>query len=201
MPRAMAFLSAKKLVGATGDMTLGTPAERYKALSSLSLSISSSEVGRPIALKEELRLRRGSQADIQTDRGLKTQTDGCKPSYAGFSRMRAERLTQSDSPSNHSLIKDLKVAVEALRKELDVGHAARKKLYDEVVSLRRECQKASSTEALSWINSITEANQRKVRENDLQLVSQILLAAMDKTFGKQSWWLIAKEASRTPLHG
>ena len=36
MPRAMAFQQAKKLVGATGNKTLGTPAERDQALSSLS---------------------------------------------------------------------------------------------------------------------------------------------------------------------
>ena len=81
MPWAVAFQQAKKLVGATGNKTLGTPAERDQALSSLSLS--SLEVGRPIGLKEELRLRRGSQADPQTGRGPKTQVDGCEPNYSG----------------------------------------------------------------------------------------------------------------------
>ena len=37
MPRAMAFQQAKKLVGATGNKTLVTPAERDQAVSSLSL--------------------------------------------------------------------------------------------------------------------------------------------------------------------
>ena len=34
-PRVIAFQQAKKLVGATGDKTLGTPAERDQALSCL----------------------------------------------------------------------------------------------------------------------------------------------------------------------
>ena len=57
--------------------------------------------------------------------------------------------------------------------------AARKKLHDE------EHQEARSNGAPTWINGIIEANQGKVKENVLQLVSQILLAAMGKT-GKQS---------------
>ena len=133
MPRAMAFQQAKKLVGAIGNKTLGTPAERDQALSSVSfslspaerdqalsslspaerdqalsslssregpssvlslssregpscvLSLSSLQVGRPIGLKEELRLRRGSQTDHQTGRRSKAQSDGCKANYSGYS--------------------------------------------------------------------------------------------------------------------
>ena len=64
--------------------------------------------------------------------------------------------------------------------------AARKKLHDDVVRLRRERQEARSVEAPTWINGIVEACHGKVEESVLQFVSQILLAAMDKTPGKQS---------------
>ena len=99
---------------------------------------------------------------------------------------RDEGPAQSDNPNNLSLIKDLKETVEALRKELEVERAARKKLHDDMVRLRRERQEARSTEAPTWINGFVEACHGKVEESVLQLVSQILLAAMDKTPGKQS---------------
>ena len=186
MPWAMAFQQAKKLVGATGDKTLGTPAGRDQTLSSLSLS--SLEVGRPIGLKEELRLRRGSQADPQTGRGPKPKRTAVRPTIpdiVGPSK-RDEGPTQSDNPNNLSLIKDLKETVEALKKELEVERAARKKLHDDMVRLRRERQEGRSIEAPTWINGIVEACHGKVEESVLQFVSQILLAAMDKTPGKQS---------------
>ena len=65
-------------------------------------------------------------------------------------------------------------------------HAARKKLHDDMVRLRRERQEATSIEAPTWINGIVKACHGKVEERVLQLVSQILLAAMNKTPGKQS---------------
>ena len=64
--------------------------------------------------------------------------------------------------------------------------AAHKKLHDDMVCLRRERQEARSIEAPTWINGIVEACHGKAKESVLQLVSQILLAAMDKTPGKQS---------------
>ena len=63
---------------------------------------------------------------------------------------------------------------------------ARKKLHDDTVRLRRERQEARSFEAPTWINGIVEACHRKMEESVLQLVSQILLAAMDKAPGEQS---------------
>ena len=48
--------------------------------------------------------------------------------------------------NNLSIIKDLNETVEALRKELDVERAARKKLHDDMVRLRRERQDAKSIE-------------------------------------------------------
>ena len=51
------------------------------------------------------------------------------PNIVGPSK-RDEGPTQSDNPNNLSLIKDLKEIVEALKKELEVEHAARKKLHD-----------------------------------------------------------------------
>ena len=83
MPRAMAFQQAKKLVGAAGNKTLGAPAERDQALSSLSLS--HLKVGRRTGLKEEFHLRRGSQADPQTGREPKTQADSCEPNHSSYS--------------------------------------------------------------------------------------------------------------------
>ena len=99
---------------------------------------------------------------------------------------REKRPARSKNPSEHSLIRDLKETVEALRKELEVERAARKKLLDDLSRLRRERQDAKSTEMPSWINGIIKASQGKVEDSVLQLVSQILLAAMDKTPGKQS---------------
>ena len=97
-----------------------------------------------------------------------------------------EGPAHSDNPNNLSLIKILRETVEALKKELEVERAARKKLHDDMVRLGRERQEARSIEALTWINDIVEACHGKVEESVLQLVSQILLAAMDKTPGKQS---------------
>ena len=82
MPRAMAFQQAKKLVGATGNKTLVHQQRRTKLCP---LSLSSLEVRRPIGLKEELRIRRGSQANPQIGRGSKTQADGCEANYSGYS--------------------------------------------------------------------------------------------------------------------
>ena len=105
------------------------------------------------------------------------------PDIVGPSK-RDEGPTQSDNPNNLSLIKDLKETVEALRKEVE--RAARKKLHDDMVRLRRERQEARSIEAPTWINGIAEACRGKVEESVLHFVSQILLAAMDKTPGRQS---------------
>ena len=67
--------------------------------------------------------------------------------------------------------------------------AARKKLLDEAISLRRVHQEKRAETGVpspSWLQVVVEASQGKVDEGVLQLVSQILLAAMDKTPGNQS---------------
>ena len=112
--------------------------------------------------------------------------DGCEPNYIVGPAKRDEGPTQPDNPNNLSLIKDLKETIEALRKELEVERAARKKLHNDMVRLRREFNKARSIEAPTWINGIIEACHGKVEESVLQLVSQILLAALDETPGRQS---------------
>ena len=116
---------------------------------------------------------------------MRTAVKPAIPDIVGPSK-RDKGPTQSDNPNKLSLIKDLKETVEALRKELEVECAARKKLHDDMVRLRRERQEAGSIEAPTWINGIVEGYHGKVEESVLQLVSQILLAAMDKTPGKQS---------------
>ena len=185
MPRAMAFQQAKKLVGATGNKTLVTPAERDQAVSSLSP-----------AWRSDVPLdSRRSYASVVAPRPTPKPAEGPKPNRTAVKPTipdivgppkRDEGPAQSDNPSNLSLIKDLKETVEALRKELEVERAARKKLHDDMVRLRRERQEARSTEAPTWINGFVEACHGKVEESVLQLVSQVLLAAMDKTHGKQS---------------
>ena len=92
------------------------------------------------------------------------------PDIVGPSK-RDEGPTQSDNPNKLSLIKDLKETVEALRKELEVERAARKKLNDDIVRLRRERQEARSIEAPTWINGIVKACHGKVEKSVLQLVS------------------------------
>ena len=185
MPRAMAFQQAKKLVGATGNKTLVTPAERDQAVSSLSP-----------AWRSDVPLdSRRSYASVVAPRPTPKPAEGPKPNRTAVKPTipdivgppkRDEGPAQSDNPNNLSLIKDLKETVEALRKELEVERAARKKLHDDMVRLRRERQEARSTEAPTWINGFVEACHGKVEESVLQLVSQILLAAMDKTPGEQS---------------
>ena len=182
MPRAMAFQQAKKLMGATGNKTLVTPAERDQAVSSLSP-----------AWRSDVPLdSRRSYASVVAPRPTLKPAEGPKPNRTAVKptipdivgpHKRNEGPAQSD---NLSLIKDLKETVEALRKELEVERAARKKLHDDMVRLRRERQEARSTETPTWINGFVEACHGKVEESVLQLVSQILLAAMDKTPGKQS---------------
>ena len=181
MPRAMAF----QLVGATGNKTLVTPAERDQAVSSLSP-----------AWRSDVPLdSRRSYAFVVAPRPTPKPAEGPKPNRTAVKPTipdivgppkRDEGPAQSDNPNNLSLIKDLKETVEALRKELEVERTARKKLHDDMVPLRRERQEARSTEAPTWINGFVEACHGKVEESVLQLVSQILLAAMDKTPGKQS---------------
>ena len=185
MPRAMAFQQAKKLVGATGNKTLVTPAERDQAVSSLS----------PAWRWDAPLDSRRSYASVVAPRPTPKPAEGPKPNRTAVKPTipdivgppkRDEGPAQSDNPNNLSLIKDLKETVEALRKELEVERAARKKLHDDMVRLRRERQEARSTAAPTWINGFVEACHGKVEESVLQLVSQILLAAMDKTPGKQS---------------
>ena len=185
MPRAMAFQQAKKLVGATGNKTLVTPAERDQAVSSLS----------PAWRSDSPLDSRRSYASVVAPRPTPKPAEGPKPKRTAVKPTipdivgppkRDEGPSQSDNPNNLSLIKDLKETVEALRKELEVERAARKKLHDDMVRLRREHQEARSIEAPTWINGFVEACHGKVEESVLQLVSQILLAAMDKTPGKQS---------------
>ena len=177
MLRAMAFQQARKLVGVTGNKTLGTPAERDQALSSLSLS--SLEVGRPVGLNASVVAPRPTPKPAEDPKPKRTAVKPTIPDIVGPSK-RDEGPTQSDNPNNLSLIKDFKDTVEALRKELEVERAARKKLHDDMVR-----QEARSIGALTWINCIVEACHGMVEESVLQLVSQILLAAMDKTPGKQ----------------
>ena len=156
MPRAMAFQQAKKQVGATGNKTLGTPAERDQALSSLS----------PTWRSDSPLDSRRSYASVVVPRPTPKQAEDPKPKrmavkptipdIVGPSK-RDEGRTQSDNPNNLSLIKDLKETIEALRKKLEVERAARKKLHDGMVRLRRERQEARSIEAPTWINGIVEA--------------------------------------------
>ena len=82
MPRAMAFQQEKNLVGATGDKTLGTPAERDQALSSLS----------PAWRSDAPLDSRRSYASVVAPRPTpklaevpKTQADGFEPNYSGYS--------------------------------------------------------------------------------------------------------------------
>ena len=66
---------------------------------------------------------------------------------------------------------------------------ARKKLLDEVISLRRihqEKRVETGVPSPSWLQGVIEASQGKVDEGYLQLVSQNFLAAMDKTNWNQS---------------
>ena len=158
MPGAMAFQQAKKLVGATGDKTLGTPAERDQALSSLSLS--------PAWGSDAPLDSRRSYASVVAPRPTPKPAEGPKPKRTAVNptipdivgpSKPDEGPTQSDNPNNLSLIKDLKETVEALRKELEVECTARKELHDDMVRLRRERQEARSTEAPAWINGIIEA--------------------------------------------
>ena len=185
MPRAMAFQQAKKLVGATGNKTLVTPAERDQAVSSLSPAWRSDV---PLDSRRSYASAVAPRPTPKPAEGPKPNRTAVKPTIPGIvgPPKRDEGPAQSDNPNNLSLIKDLKETVEALRKELEVERAARKKLHDDMVRLRRERQEARSTEAPTWINGFVEACHGKVEESVLQLVSQILLAAMDKTPGKQS---------------
>ena len=187
MPRAMVFQQAKKLVGATGNKTLVTPAERDQAVSSLSP-----------AWRSDVPLdSRRSYASVVAPRLTPKPAEGPKPNRTAVKptipdivgppkRTTPATSQPENNHSNLSLIKDLKETVEALRKELEVERTARKKLHDDMVHLRRERQEARSTEAPTWINGFVEACHGKVEESVLQLVSQIHLAAMDKTPGKQS---------------
>ena len=143
MPRAMAVQQAKKLVGASGDKTLGTPAERDQALSSLF----------PAWRSDAPLDSRRSYASFVAPRPTPKPAEDPKPKWTAVKptiqdivgpSKRDEGPTQSDNPNNLSLIKDLKETVEALRKELKVERAARKKLNDDMVRLRLERQEARS---------------------------------------------------------
>ena len=122
-------------MGAKGNKTLGTPAERDQALSSLS------PAWRPDVPLDS----RKSYASIVAPRPTPKPAEDPKPKRMAVKPpipdivgppKGDEGPTQSDNPNNLSLIKDLKETVEALRKELEVERAARKKLHDDMVRLR-----------------------------------------------------------------
>ena len=178
MPRAMAFQQAKNLVGVTGNKKLGTPAKRDQALSSLSPAWRSDAPWDSRRSCVSVMAPRPTPKPAEDPKPKRTAVKPTIPDIVGPSE-RDEGQTQSDNSNNFCLIKDFKETMEALRKELEVERAVRKKLHDDMVRLR-------SIEAPTWINGIVEACHGKVEESVLQLVSQILLAAMDKTPGKQS---------------
>ena len=89
-------------------------------------------------------------------------------------RERLQRDEQAKKKETLGLFSALKETVETLRKELEVDHTARKKLLDEVISLKRIHQKRrveTGVPSPSWMHGIIEASQGKVDEGVLQLVS------------------------------
>ena len=139
MPRAMAFQQAKKLVEATGNKTLGTPAERNQALSSLSPAWRSDS---PLGTRRSYASVVAPGPTPKPAEGPKPNRTAVKPTIPDIvgPPKRDEGPAQSDNPNNLSLIKDLKESVETPRKELEVERAAHKKLHDDMVRLRRERQ-------------------------------------------------------------
>ena len=104
-------------------------------------------------------------------------------------RERPQGQEQAEKSETLGLINALKETVDTLRKELEMERAARKKLLNEVISLRcihQEKRVDTGIPSPSWLHGVVETSQGKVDEGVLQLVSQILLAAMDKTPGNQS---------------
>ena len=124
-----------------------------------------------------------------TPKPRRKRTEEGRPKPTPRPRERTQRQEQVEKSETFNLVSTLKETVDTLRKELEEEHAARKQLLNEVVSLRRIHQdKRAETGVLSpsWLQGVLEASQGKVDEGVLQLVSQILLAAMDKTSGNQS---------------
>ena len=107
MPRAMAFQQAKKLVGATGNKTLGTPAERDQALSSLSPAWRSDALLDSRRSYASIVAPRPTPKPIEDPKPKRTTVKPTIPDIVGAPK-RDEGPTQSDSPNNLSLMKDLR---------------------------------------------------------------------------------------------
>ena len=183
MPMALALQQAKKLVSAEGQKTQGPPAEREQPLPSLS----------PAWRSDTPLVSRRSYASVVAPRPKpkprRKRSEEGRPKPTPQPRERTQRQEEVEKSETLDLISTLKETVDTLRKELEEERAARKQLLDEVISLRRIRQDKRAETGVpspSWLQGVLEAGQGKVDEGVLQLVSQILLAAMDKTSGNQS---------------
>ena len=208
MPRALAFQQDKKLVSAEGEKTQGPPAEKEQPLPSLSPALRSDtpldsrrsyvsvEAPRPTpkprrkgpekgSSKPTPRPREGPEegSSKPTPRPREGPEEG-RPKPTLRPRQRSQRHEQAEKSETLGLINALKNTVETLPKELEMERAALKKLLDEVITKRKERKRVSAHPPGK--QGVVEASQGNVDEGVLQLVSQILLAAMDKTLGNQS---------------
>ena len=183
MPMALALQQAKKLVSVEGQKTQGPPAEREQPLPSLSPAWRSDT---PL---DSRRSYASVVAPRPTPKPRRKRSEEGRPKPTPQPRERTQRQEEIEKSGTLDLISTLKETVDTLRKELEEERAARKQLLDEVVSLSRNHQeKRAETGVLSpsWLQGALEDNQGKVDEGVLQLVSQILLAVIDKTSGNQS---------------
>ena len=183
MPMALALQQAKKLVSVEGQKTQGPPAEREQPLPSLSPAWRSDT---PL---DSRRSYASVVAPRPTPKPRRKRSEEGRPKPTPQLRERTQRQEEIEKSGTLDLISTLKETVDTLRKELEEERAARKQLLDEVVSLSRNHQeKRAETGVLSpsWLQGALEDNQGKVDEGVLQLVSQILLAVIDKTSGNQS---------------
>ena len=120
-----------------------------------------------------------------TPKPRRKRSEEGRPKPTPRPRKRPQRQEQPEKSETLGLINALIETVDTLRKELEME---RKKLMDEVISLRRIHQEKRAETVLpspSWLQGIVDASQGKADGGVLQLVSQILLAAMDKTPGNQ----------------
>ena len=188
LPRALTFQQAKKLVSATGEKTQGPPAEREQPLPSLF------PAGRSDTLLDSRRSSASVVAPRPTPKPRKKRLEEGRPKPTPRPRKRPQRHEQDEKSETLGLISSLKETVETLRKELEVERAVRKKLFDEVISLRRihqEKEVETCVPSPSWpqgVKAVLNWAEHSVREQlclleMFKLVVRFLIDVFD--LGKQ----------------